>query len=479
MKKFAYLYITDTVDPKGASDSLLQAKEEGFDNVILLHHKDADIRNVKYKEKILAFLRGAYRHKMSLYISDDCFTSSGTAFGGLCSVKDLWQKRILSATDSIDKSDIITERDGALVTYGLSDENYPYYHYPDLTNPLVADMIIQDVYKPLVKEFSKFTGYEFKGFISVKPMVDSLKGDVIYSEEALNLYKEKYGEISLSTLLKKGEEYSKYMSLAEKCVEQNFVWKLKNFCRDNNLEYIVCGGENSLSDASLKQSAYSFTDKKGNGYLMWADSLKKVINAGLYKMGVVMPISPAMKKMESIREFLELVPTNCPVKDLNEIDGFENRLLITNMTDNVRSVCLLFKDAYIYDLKAKEAYPIEKTTYTFHPYSYLYIVKKKSDMYTSDLPAIIGGVRIGETGDAKIQEFEKRDNICTFYLPEENLAGKCLEFEGDFDYLCVRVGSMEEVIVQKPFALPLYGFLRGARGAVEAFGGVVSTIKIR
>ncbi len=475
MKQFAYFKITDDLTAKAVSDAFLTSKEEGFENIIVLHSHSGNLRSAKYKEKLLMVLRGAYRHKMSVYFADDCYAFSGTAFGAVSSVKDMWQKELCKlAPHQVDENTLVLEEGDSVVSvkYGEENDLFPYKHYPDLTNENVAEMIIDEVYKPLIREFDKFKGYEFKGFISLKPMINSLKG-IVYSQNAVK----EYGK-TLLPLFEKGKEYEKYMAIVEKCIEKSFITKLKLFCRDNNLEYLICGGENSLGEESLRQSAYSITDTVGKGYLMWADTIKEVTKAGLNKMGAVMHIHPAMKKMETIRSFLEELPLNCPVSEVGDEKKFSDRLLLTNMTDKEKTVCLLIENACIYDFEKKELYPLEKTQYTFYPGSFLYIIKKKPDMYIDALPACVGGVRIGEKAEDTEIDFVKKDNACGFYLPEDSLNGKCIEFEGDFEYLYVRLGSMENVLVQKPFAMPLYGFLQGARGGVEAYGGEVKKIKI-
>lgn len=476
MDNLAYFKIEEEFSPRDASDVLETAVKAGYNRVILLHQTEADIKRAWYKERLMSVFRAAYRHKAQIYIADDSFMYSGTAFGELSSVSDMWLKKLVKLkSEDVGEEEVLGESNGeSIVVRNVEeDEKYPYRHYVDLTNPYAAQMVIESVYEPLCREYEKFMGYEFKGFISINPCY-IVSEDVPYSKAAL----EKMGEVNLFALFDKGEEYEKYLLKIRECMEEGYLRELKLFCEMKNLEFIVCGGENSAGREFLdKYSLYPVTNTLGEGVLMGADSVKKVSEAAMEGVDCVLCVNSVMKKIHSIKEEILSIKPDCKKTDIYELDLSGNECLVTNMTDTVRSVGFLIEDWCIADDKG-EVYETEKTTYTFHPYSFLYLVKKESGMYPEKLPVKIGGVEIGEwEADTEI-EFTRSDNIYGFYLPDMPLFEKHISFEGDFEFLRVRIGSMEECLVQAPFIMPLFDFLREARGGVEAIGGTITKIEI-
>lgn len=489
MKKLAYFKIEEKSTPRDMADILQKAKAGGLDRVVVLNTDGAE-QGSRYREKLLGLFRAAYRHKVDIYLSDDSFGFSGTGFGQVSSVSDLWQKELvkIKASEKAEDEKALAQKDGDCVVARFVPpcSNYPYSHYPSLTNPVTAQLVIDSVYKPLLREFAKFLGYELKGFVSVKPKY-SVDGEnsVVYSKEALDIYYEKYKKkADLFLLLEKGSEYDKYMTCVRIAMEENFILPIKELLSSKNLEYMVCGGENSASAAFCEKHKITFLSdsvKSRKGYFMPCDNPKKVMEAGLNGMGIVTAISPGVEKLSQMRSFFENAGSSWEIMKLEDFNGFKStdRYILTNMENRKKAVCfLLDEDCRVFDWEREEYYQFEKgKAYTFYPYSFMCITKK-SGIYTDALPLRVGGVKCGEKEDVRSLEFEQRDNKYAFYLPDEPLFGKYLEIIGAGDCIKVKLGSMEHTFISKPYIIPLYDFLSDIGCVVECHGGEITEFKI-
>lgn len=473
MEKLAYLKIEDDFSPRYAADMLEEAKKQGFDEIILLHSGNASLRSNAYREKLLGVFRAAYRHKVRVYIADDRSEYSGTAFGELIKVKDM-QLRYLAKIKTAEAAGekILAERgDECIVAKYFSDDE----PCADLTNPYAAGMVIDSVYAPLCREYEKFAGYEFKGFACLCPLLNPTD-KVIYSEAVCS----ETENLDYFKLMEKGGEYEKYISSAQRAMEEGYILPLKRFCQKKGLDFVLCGGKNSARSSFVKEnSKYNLSYDFTGDYLMGAGSIKKAVLSGIAGAAPVVPVSLVMKRMEKRGDFIKSLPAHCPKVPLESIENAPDAFLITNLTDRQKQLCLLLEDYVITDPDNGELYPLLKTEYIFYPYSYLFVQKKTDDMYIEALPARVGGVLAGEFDEEGEIAFEKRGDVYAFSMPDTDLSCKHIEFIGDFEFLKVRLGSMEHELVQQPFTAPLYGFLREARGGAAAIGGEIEKIVIK
>lgn len=487
MDKLAYFKIQENMTPRDASDILALSKKSGFDHVILLHDDGADLTKAKYKEKLLSVFRAAFRHKVNLYLSDDSFINSGTGFGQVSSVKDTWQK-MLAVVDEAEntETEVLAKKDGKCVVavYPKENEAYPYGHYPDLTDIQTANMVIEAVYVPIMREYNKFAGYELKGFFCRMPMFDSLGGEAVpYSKAAFAKMEKKYKKApDVFSVAEKGADYGKYMTALRESMEENFVMQLKKYCIEHKMELIVQGGEKSASYEFCKKSGIMYlTDTLlGEGFLMGVTSAAQALGAYSCRMGVCMAIAPGMDKIAQMGTFFEKheAAQIVPVENFEKDDG--NCYILTNVTEQVKELGFLSGgDWVIYDWEKDEIYEFgKKKTYKFYPYSFLCIKRKKNDMYPDSVPVRVGGVVIGDWEEEKTLRFTCEGNAVTFRLPDELLSGKCIELVGDLGYLKIKLGYNEYSFVTGGCVLPLYDFLCGVECNVLVYDGKISEIKI-
>lgn len=471
MEKFAYYKINEYTNPRSASDAFKTIKKSGFDSALIFHEKNADLKSAAYKEKLMALFRGAYRHKLKLFIADDNGEFSGTAFGEMASVYDLRRKEILE-TDTPMETDVILSEKGEEYTVArcMTDG------FPDLTNPLATELITDSVYSPLLREYSKFAGYEFAGFVCKKPIV-FFTDKVLYSTAAVEKFEEKYSrKPDFTALCKKGEEYEKYCALIEKCVEENYVLPIKEYCDSKKMKFIVSGGENSVNDAFAKNKSYI---PIGSGKYSIAENTKDAICTLCNGAVPIVGASDGMKKVSELMDFFEGECEKLPRYDVDNLKESKEGCIIVNMTDEVKERGFLFEDDYmVLDWEKGEYYSLDKkTTYTFYPYGFMCIFKKNDD-YLPSLPLRVGSVLCGEYEPYKSVDFEVRENKYAFYLPDESLAGKGIELVGDCEYMKLKLGTMEQCFITKPYIVPLFDFLQDAGCVAEVLGGEITNIKI-
>ncbi len=434
MKKLAFYRINENTNPKSAAEALAEIKKSGFDEVCVFHEEGALITSTKYKEKLLALFRGAYRYKLALYIADDSSFFSGTAFSQLSGVHALKRREIVSG----EKAETDEVKDG-LILRRINNS------FPDLTDPYSADLVTDGVYAYLIREFDKFAGYEFKGFVMHRPFVGK---EAFYSADAV-----KKADIN---------DKEKYIEALKECVEKNYIAPIRDFVTKNNMSLIVMGGEESVDE--------------GREF--------EIVNTACETVKCVMDgKSPVIAFCAGMKEVAHIADMTEKVKDIKtfDVDGishFEDSFLITNMSDEIKVRGILPKDGFaLYDAQKDEYYDFEKDTYTLYPYTFLHVVKK-GERYTVKPPVRVGGVLCGDFEEKKDVYFEKRDNKYAFYLPDEPLFGKGLEIVSDADCLKITLGGMEQTFVTKPFAVALFDFLRDAGCVIEVYGGEIEKINI-
>lgn len=485
MKKLAYFKIEENMTPREVSDKLAMAKKAGYDDVIVYHHEGADITKSAYKEQLLSVFRGAYRNKVGIYIADDRYDFSGTGFGQLSSVKDLWQKVMVvkKKDEAWEGEEVLCERADECVVAVLPEylDKFPYGHMPDLTNPECASLIIESVYKPLINEYKKFVGYEFKGFLCNCPICDIEEYNAApYSEEAVEKYKEYCPDYDLFDVAAMGKD--EYYEFLVKTMEESFVLNLKSFCDENNLEFAIATGTSSVSTKFGEENSSIFINPYGKDCYMpeITNVYEAVVRSYKHKQEPVVKIGDGMEKISMVGRFFEACP-DCEVVDLKEFkdNGKDGYVLVNNTKDCISLGFLPEGEWVIYDWEKGDVCDFaEKKTYKFYPYSFLCIRRKTKEMYPDSTPVRVGGVVTGDWEEEKALQFTGEDNIITFRLPEDSLAGKCIELTGDFSCLKVKLGYNEHSFTYEGCVLPLYDFLCGVECTAQVSGGKINEIKI-
>ncbi len=497
MKKLAYFKIKEDMTPRDASDILAMAKKAGYDDVIVYHHENADITKAKYKEQLLGVFRAAYRHKVGLYIADDRYDFSGTGFGQLSSVKSLWQKIMVvkNKDEILEDDEILCEDKGECVvaTFPKEIDKFPYGHMPDLTNPECARLIIESVYKPLINEYKKFVGYEFKGFLCNHPINDVMEYEgAPYCKNTLDKFMKSTLDCGNLFAVAAMEEcaaggWGEY--LEEHSIDESFVLPLKNFCDKNGLEFALVSGQDSVTQTFGKENATIYLNPLGDecyhpevcdGYeALWAYK---------YKSEPVIKIMPNMEKFRNIGKIFNEYP-DCECVDIGQVSKYGKTLVNTdkdcyiiqnpNTKYSVSLSFLLEGDWCVYDWEKDELYDFEsKAAYTFPPCGFMCIVKKTDSMYTDKLPVRVGSVVTWDYVEKQTLEFEKRDNKYAFYLPDESFTDKAVMIQGDAECMKVKLGAMEHYLTEKPYIMPLFDFQRDAGCLIEAIDGTVDKIII-
>ncbi|MBQ7876470.1 MAG: hypothetical protein IJ316_04190 [Clostridia bacterium] len=497
MKKLAYFKIKEDMTPRDASDILAQAKKAGYDDVLVYHHENADITKAKYKEQLLSVFRAAYRHKVGLYIADDRYDFSGTGFGQLSSVKSLWQKIMVVKTKDqvLEGEEILLENEGECVVVTLPKESdkFPYGHMPDLTNPQCAKLIIESVYKPLINEYKKFVGYEFKGFLCNHPIDDAMEYEgAPYCKETLEKFMESTLDCGDLFAVAEMEEsaaggWGEY--LEEHSIDESFAMPLKKFCDENGLEFALVSGSDSVSHTFGEENASIYLNPfEDECYHPEVHDGEGALWAYKYKSEPVIKIMPNMEKFRNIGKIFEEYP-DCECVKIGRIYQCDNVLVNTDKdcyiienSNAINSVSLsfLFEGEWcVYDWEKDELYDFEhKATYTFPPCGFMCIVRKTDTMYTDKLPVRVGSVVTWDYEEKQTLEFEKRDNKYAFYLPDESLSDKAIMIEGDAESMRVKLGAMEHYLTEKPYIMPLFDFQRDAGCLIEVIDGTIDKIAI-
>ncbi len=466
MKKTAYLEIDENMTAKDASERLMYAAKSDCDNVIVYHNENADITRAKYKEQLLSVFRAAYRHKVGLYIADDKYSFSGTAFGQLCSVKSLMQK-VLSLKDKTEVQEgelIVAEKNGRCVTADFPPHNpeYPYGRLPDLTDSACAPLVIESVYKPLVNEYKKFAGYEFKGFLCDNPVCF---GDgVVYSECAV----EKYGKDRLFEMLEKND-CTEYNLVLKKCVEENFVKPIESFCKENNLEFIYGFNENGLSDIYFEDG---FVTKVATAF----DALNVYANGFL----PLVKADGSLEKIRNIGRIFEEYP-ECEIVEFDRLKNLTGdcRVIVNTTRESVSLGFLFDGDWCMYDWEKDELYDWNnRAVVTLGKNGFLCLVKKEAGMYTDKMPFAAAQILTADYSESEIVDFEKRDDKYAFYLPDCNLADSAILFDGSCSQIKAKIGAMEYELYSKPCIIPLYDFQREAGCLAECGLGEIEKIVV-
>lgn len=477
MKKLAYFKIEEDMTPRDASEKLEMAKKAGYNDVLVYHHEGADITKASYKEQLLSVFRAAYRHKVGVYLADDRYDFSGTGFGQLSSVKSLWQKVMVikEKEDVKEGEEILLEKEGKCIAaaYPEASDKFPYGHMPDLTNPQCATLIIESVYKSFIQEYKRFVGYEFKGFLCNCPVYNMAEyGTVPYCRKAAEKARVDW---DLSAI---GDEYYDF---AREAMEKNFVLPLKTFCDENNLEFAVATGKDSISEKFGKENSDLFLNPEGSNCYMpkITNVYEAVEHAYKYNREPVVKIGYGMEKISQVSRFFKACP-DCAVVDVKAFcDTGKNGYVIVNNSEESVSLGLLpMADWVIYDWEKGEVCDFEKKTYTFYPKSFLCIRKRTADMYPEVLPVRVGGVVSGEYEVEKTLKFEREGNVVKVMLPEEDLAGKCIEFAGDTGYVKIKLGYNEYSFNYDGKVLPLYEFLCGVNCIAQEYEGKIEEIRI-
>ena len=465
MKKLAYFKIEENMTPRDASDILAMAKKAGYNDVLVYHHEKADITNARYKEQLLSVFRAAYRHKVGLYIADDRYDFSGTGFGQLSSVKDLWQKiMVVKNKDEVsDDEEILCEDDGrcVVVTSPKEIDKFPYGHMPDLTNPECARLIIESVYKPLINEYKKFVGYEFKGFLCNPLIKDCVEYEgAPYCEAAVQSCK---GADLFSVVKNKSKTY---LDSVYKNMKTAFADELKKYCREHSLEFLLSEDGRIVFGETC--------------YIPDIRDSRDALLAYSCRCEGVIEISPAMNRLENIGKIFEEYP-DCELVDIAEqkIPDKDCYIIRNTREDSVSLGFLLQGDWCVYDWEKDELYDFEpKATYSFSPLGFMCIVRKTDSMYTDKLPVRVGSVVTWDYEESETIKTQKRDDKYAFYLPDETLSDKAVKIEGTAECIKVKLGAMEHHLTEKPFIVPLFDFQREAGCIIEAVGGEIEKIAI-
>lgn len=481
MKNFAYFKIHENMTPYDASDIIAHSKRCGYDDIIVLHSPDADLMRAKYKEKLLSVFRAAYRHKARVYLADDRGAFSGTAFGQMCSVFDLCQRvMVVKDKDAISENDaVISEKEGKCIVavYPKKNDDAEFANFPDLTNKECAQMIIDSVYVPILREYKKFAGYELKGFFCNRPVYnfDGLS-HVPYSEEAVGLFEGDLFDVV------NGNKKAEYLQLVRQCMENNFVKPVKKFCNENGMQFIIGGEKWGVSDAFCKkENVMHVTNEGGDGnYYPEVETVRDAIDAYEKKAKPVVFIAPDMNTHENIGKFFEMHP-DCCVSQVEDLPvGKDCYVIINDKNKANENAFLLDGEWTVYDWEKDEWYDFEpKADYTIYPDGFMCLVKKKEGIYTDKLPIRISGVLCTSGEELKKVQFTMINEEYRFELPEDELTDCYIEFTGNVSELYVKMGGMNHHIKQAPFAVGLFNFLSGSSCVAVCPNGKIEEIVIK
>jgi hypothetical protein len=476
-----YITIPKELSPKDADNIIKASVNSGADCLFLLHESGCEAFSAAYREKLLSLFRSALRHKVKIYLADDSFTFSGTAFSLMASVPDL-RARLLS---HIPKSQLLPEEeplfekgDFCIVARLLPEnESYPYNHYPDLTNAESAEMAKDFVYSVFLKEYKKFKGYELKGFVCLSPcFLSPLEEYVPYCKDALENLKADPFSIFEDENVKKD-----YVSLCREAFEKNYLLPIRDYCEKEGVEFSVTpyGEKGASEDFCERESALS--------PFVFAHDFTSVISSFLSGKEAVLEASssPYFKSLALLRKYLSSVPKSVVTYiDGEEISLEKDEMLLVNNTDEAVAIKMNIPKNKSYFVKSPENGSLfildEDFEYVFYPFGFMHIISQSGETFEDYIPSRFDGVEIRKSSD----EFEE-STLCdvefeekSITLPDEPLYGKQLCIKGDFSAVEVKIGAMEKVLLSPPFSLSLFEFCRGAQCGITIFGGKASNVSL-
>lgn len=485
MKNLAYITIDESLTPLKAAEQLKIAKENGFESILVMHKKDAPFYTTLYKENLLSLFRAAYRNKVRLYISDADNFISGAGFGRVGTVRDVRPSVmcIKNKDEVIEGEKIIAEQDGRCVTVSLLDDTTAerLNFYPDLTNKECVQLVIDCVYEPLWRDYSKFVGYEFAGFFCNFPCPASdLRLFSAYMEAVVERFKKEHKrEPNFFEIVEEHGDFDEYLRLARVCVEENFLSVLKQWCTSHGLELIVGSLSDQYEDYCKKNKLIHVSEFGAkDSYQMRITSCTEVIECAFNAIGGVMQIMPGMGKKAKLWEFFDK-NSDAEVVWLDDFNNTDKDCYIIKSKKEKQVSFLLDGDWCILDWENDAIYDFDKKgVYEFRSNSFLCIRRKTADMYSEKLPARVGRVMTKELEYVKPVKFVTEGNKFKFVLPDENLSGKYIEFFVMGYYINVKMGYNRYESIADPFVYPLYDFLCGSECEVDVDEGELEEIWI-
>ena len=462
-----YFTIPDILSPHEADAAVRAAKLSGAEEFIVLHEPGVDPFCAAYREKLLALFRAAMRHKIKILIADDNFTYSGTAFGALSSVPDLWSKALfMIKKSSLSEEEVPIWEDGekcVVVRTVPPSDKYPNSHYPALSDPLAFDLAKESIYMRFIREYKKFVGFEFSGFVSFDPSFSPPMDECLpYFEGLFDAYYEKYSvSPNLPALFSDEDEKARYLFVCDDLLKKNYLEPIGDLCEENALSFRVL----SKNDLSFVRSFNDISDA----------ILKKT--QALFSFSV---FDETAKTFSNVRAFLDTLSEDLPRIKLNsEVTVPEGGCVLVNDSDEeVKAFITLPEGEYFAkDAEKSSVYDFKSGSYTFSPHAFLCITNDGSS-FPDPLPIRIGGVRTCEFYDSHDLSFRAKGDEASFDLPDEDLSGSALVFEGDITSLKVKIGSVSHFFVSPPFCLPLFDFYRGFSVTTLSNGGSIEKVTI-
>lgn len=476
--------IPDNFSPRDADNAVRAALLSGADSLIIRHNKNAAPFSAAYREKLLCIFRSAYRHKIKIYLSDDSFPYSGTAFGQMGSVTDLRAKALflVDVSDlSEGESPLAAQGASAVVAKALPDnEAYPFLHYPDLTLPESAQMVLDFVYRPFLKEYNKFAGYEFAGFVSFSPCFASPFEDILpYSEEALTL-----SGCDPFAIFDDDAVKEKYLSFCQSVFEKNFLAPLKAFCVQNALSFNVIPKNKKSASKGFCERENAISAAQASVALSFSDIVEAFVN-GSECMLSLYAWDEYSRRLSALRRFLSGISPSIIYTEENEEIALNkaSELFVVNTAERVvkTRISIPKGEAFLLsDFESDSLYRLDSAfECEFSPFGFLYLIPASEKLYADPLPVSVSGVRLwAKSGKPVPLAFSESGGTASFTLPDEPIFGKCLDFEGDFSSLKINLGSMRHFLITPPFCVSLFDFCRGASCTAEALGGNITGVYI-
>ena len=462
-----YFTIPEFLSPHEADAAVHAAKLSGADSLFVFHERDTDPFCAAYHEKLLALFRAAMRHKIKIFLSDDSFPYSGTAFGALSSVPDLHSKALfMTERSSLSEEEVPLWEDGekcVVVRTMPPSDKYPNLYYPCLSDPLAFELVRESVYVRFIREYKKFVGYEFKGFVSLRPSFSPPMDECVpYFDKALDAFCEKYGALpNLPALFSDSGEKERYLSACAEMLERNYLGPIKALCGENSLAFHVLTEKDFTFVRSLKDLSHSMF-KKTQPLLSFSvfDEMAKTIS--------------------SIRNFVLDISDILPrIALTSDVQAPQGGCVFVNDSDEERTFVITLPEGeyFAHDAEKNAVYEFKSGSYTFSPHAFL-CVSDEGSPFPDPLPIRIGGVRTCEFSGAKSLSFRSDSDNISFALPDEDLLDKALVFEGDITSLRVKIGNVSHFLVSPPFLLPLFDFYRGFSVAAMPNGGSIGKVTI-